>query len=105
MVWLIGVFVGTPKRGLYNKSQDDGFLFQSSQETAPLSGTTTSASLIYSSPVGASSANSHLATSINIFNELQPQASAPIYAKIGLFPARIVTRLSQEIAFHYNQFS
>jgi hypothetical protein len=36
-----------------------------------------------------------LATTINIFNELQPLTSAPIYAEIGLFPARIVTRLSQ----------
>jgi hypothetical protein len=36
-----------------------------------------------------------LATTTNIYNELQPQASAPVSVKIGLFPARIVTRLSQ----------
>jgi hypothetical protein len=48
------------------------------------------------SPVGPSSANTHLATSTNIFNELQPLATAPVSVKIGLFPSRIVTRLSQE---------
>jgi hypothetical protein len=37
-----------------------------------------------------------LATTTNILNELQPLAIAPIYTEIGLFPARIVTRLSQE---------
>jgi hypothetical protein len=52
-------------------------------------------------PVGPSSDNSHLATSTNIFNELQPPAGAPIYAKIGLFPARIVTRLSQANALKH----
>ena len=62
-------------------------------EDAP--GTTRTCDLLVRSPVGTSSANSHLATSTNIFNELQPPVSAPIYAEIGLFPARIVTRLSQ----------
>jgi hypothetical protein len=55
--------------------------------------------LLVRSPVGPSSANSHLTTSTNIFNELQPQASALIYTEIGLFPARIVTRLSQANAW------
>ena len=43
------------------------------------------------------SANSHLPTAINIFNELQPLANAPLQAKIGLFP-RIVTILLQASA-------
>jgi hypothetical protein len=43
------------------------------------------------SPVGPSTAKSHLTTSTNIFNELQPQAGALIYTEIGLFPERIVT--------------
>jgi|SRR5215468_7479676 len=50
------------------------------------------------SPVGPSSANSHLTTSTNIFNELQPQVSAPIHAKICQIPGSIVTRLSQKFA-------
>src|SRR5215470_9889298 len=65
------------------------------RKTITVPGTPRTCDLLVRSPFEPSSANSHLATSTNIFNELQPLASAPLYAKIGLFPWRIVTRLSQ----------
>jgi hypothetical protein len=60
-------------------------------------GMTRTCDLLVRSPLGQFSVNSHLATSFNIFNELQPLTGAPVYTDLGLFPARIVTRLSQEI--------
>src|SRR5215475_13641124 len=58
-------------------------------------GTTRTCDRLVRSPLKPFRAKSHLSTFVNVFNELQPLAGAPVYAEIGPFPARIVTRLSQ----------
>jgi hypothetical protein len=58
-------------------------------------GTTRTCDLLVRSSLDGRIKKSHLTTSTNIFNELQPLVSAAIYANLGLFPVIVVTRLSQ----------